>query len=69
FGRALSHRGSHPTRKHRVRRDAERPGVLSDRPREPDDAVLRCGVRAAGAFRFLAGGRTGEYQPAEATSY
>ncbi len=28
--------------------------------------MLGGGVRAAGAFRFLAGGRTGEYQPAEA---
>src|SRR5882724_13222062 len=28
--------------------------------------MLGRGVRAAGAFRFLAGGRTGEYEPTEA---
>jgi hypothetical protein len=40
--------------------------VLCDRACEPDDPMFGCGVRAAGAFRFLAGGRTGEYQAPEA---
>jgi hypothetical protein len=64
--RALGHCRSHPAGQHRVGCDSERPCVLGDRACEPDNPMLGGGVRAAGAFRLLAGGRTGEYEPAEA---
>ena len=64
--RALGHCRSHPAGQHRVGGDSEWPGILGHRARQSDNPMLRRGVGAAGAFRFLAGGRTGEYQPAEA---
>ncbi len=66
FRRALGHCRSHPTGKHRVGGDSERPGVLGDRAREPDNAMLGGVIRAAATLRLLAGGGTGEYDPAVA---
>src|ERR1700722_1192973 len=63
--RALGHGRPHPAGQHRVGCDSERTRVLGDRACEPDDAMLGGGVRASRAFRFLAGGGTGENGAAE----
>src|ERR1700722_2992773 len=64
--RALGHCRSHPARQYGIGCDSEWPSVLRNRTSEPDNSMLGSGVRAAGAFRFLAGGRAGKYEPAEA---